>query len=105
MNWCLSSWKDFVTLTEKERIVFEMLKAGCSEEEILHRLATRDAYKKINKKRKPKTKYKIKVLETGIVYNSLTECADAFNVDRQVVFNALKFNRKFKKKYTLEKIA
>ena len=102
MNWCLSCWKDFVTLTEEERIVFEMLKTGRSAEEILHRLETRDVYKTI--KRKPKTKYKVKVVETGVIYNSLTECANAFDVDRQVVFNALKFNRKFKKKYTLKKV-
>jgi hypothetical protein len=103
INWCISNWKDFVTLTEKERIVFEMLKAGCSEEDIKQRLESRESYKK--KKRKPKTKYKIKVVETGVIYNSLSECAEAFDTDRQQVYNALKLNYKLKKKYSLEKIA
>lgn len=103
MNWCLSCWKDFVTLTEKERIVFEMLKAGCSEEDIKKRLESRDVYKKI--KRKPKTKYKIKVVETGVIYNSLSECAEAFDTDRQSVYNSLNKNYKLLRKYTLEKIA
>ena len=103
-NWCISCWKDFVTLTYEEQRILDLLKMGLSKEQISKYISK----KKTDKPRKtgrPRKLCKIKIIETGAIYYSISECAKYLDVDRQQVYSALKLKYKLKKKYTLEKIA
>ena len=95
-NYCLTQWRNFTTLTYKE---LNNLK------EIIKFYSGRDIQsefcRKINRIYPTK---KVICLQTGVIYDSLTDCTNDLNVSLSSIHCAIKRKTKIQKKYDIRKI-
>lgn len=75
-NYCSKQWQEFTTLTEEER----------NNLDILTRLL------KLKTKEFKVPKYKIREVQTGLIFKSVAQAARHFNVSGAAIHNGLKRN-------------
>jgi hypothetical protein len=91
LNWCFDSWRQFTTLAPEEEMLMKMAKIGTLTEFTLSKIreelniAKEKGYRLIALPRKAR---RVRVLETGQIFNSIKECANFFGVSNKTVYSA-----------------